>query len=322
MSDDIEVFSDGSAGFVSARVPAWHRLGTVVESAMTANDVLKLAQLADWNVRQVQASFTENGITYPIPNRFATVRTNPVTGEPNPIEVVSDQYSVFQNEELAGVIDSVVDASGAHFETAGSLQNGRKVFVNMKLPEGFTVAGMDTEKHDLYMLGTTNHDGRGRIQFVTTPVRVVCQNTLTAALGNLVTDFKIRHKGDLGVKVQEVRDALEIQHQGIEEFQAAAERMLNTSMDDKAFTAMVDKLWPESNNLTARRRDHKLQWLWHDAKTTDLIRGTRWGAWQAVTEYIDHYDAPTGSAENRALRAVEGLGSTRKEKAYKLLAVS
>lgn len=323
MSHDIEVFEDGSAGFVSSRVPAWHRLGTVVADAMTASDVLKLAQLADWNVRQVQATFTENGVTYPIPNRFATVRTNPVTGEPNPIEVVSNQYSVFQNEELAGIIDSVVDASGAHFETAGSLQGGRKVFVNMKLPEGFTVAGMDTEKHDLYMLGTTNHDGRGRIQFITTPVRVVCQNTLALAQRNLVTDFRIRHKGNLGVKVQEVRDALEIAHKGIEEFQAAAERMLNTPMGDDAFNAIVRELWPEGSNPNAiTRRNDKLSWLWHDATTTDLIRGTRWGAWQAITEYIDHYDTPTGSAEARALRAVEGSGEARKEKAYKMLAVA
>lgn len=320
MSHDIEVFEDGSAGFVSARVPAWHRLGQVVADAMTASDVLDQAKLSKWDVRLSQLYITgADGNPQAVQDRFATVRTNPVTGEVDPLGLVSDHYQVFQNEELANVIDTVVDVSGAHFETAGSLQGGRKVFVNMKLPEGFTVAGMDSEKHDLCLLGTTSHDGKGKIQFITTPVRVVCQNTLTAARRDMKTDFSIRHKGNLGVKVQEVRDALEIQHKAVEEFQAEAERMLDTPMSDESFLAVMDKLWAPSESKAAERKNDKLQWLWHEAKTLDGIRGTRWGAWQAVTEYVDHYDAPQGTNEKRALRATEGSGGVRKEKAYKLL---
>lgn len=321
MPHDIEIFEDGSAAFVSAREAAWHWLGTVVDEAMNASEVLEISQLAGWDIRLSQLYIMDGGETQAVPDRFATVRTNPVSKAVEPLGLVSDHYQVFQNEELAEVLDTVVDVSGAHFETAGSLRNGRRVFVNMKLPGGFTVAGKDTEKHELYLLGTTTHDGKSKIQFAVTPVRVVCKNTLTAGLRSMVSGYGISHKGDLKVKVQDVRDGLEMQIKAVDDFQAEAERMLDNAFTDREFAELTRTLWGKPQSAAAERREDKLNWLWHEASTLGGIRGTNWGAWQAITEYVDHYDAPTGTAANRALRSVDGAGLARKEAAYKLLAV-
>lgn len=323
MSHGLERFADGTTAYAGVG-PAWHRLGVNVSEAMTATEVLSQAQLAGWNVRKSPSYILVPGpdgteVPQAVPNRFHTVRTNPVTGGTDPLGEVSDRYQLFQNEELAEVIDTVADVSGAHFDTAGSLQDGRKVFVNMKLPEGFTVAGMDTEQHDVYLLGIATHDGKAVSQFITTPVRVVCQNTLSAGLSSLITRFGIRHRGDMALKVQEVRDALEVQHKAIDDFQAEAERMLNTAMSEVGFKALVDKLWTPGESPARQRVADKMDWLWSEAPTLEGIRDTRWAAWQAVTEYVDHHDSPTGSDTNRALRAVDSTGLKRKETAYKLL---
>ena len=325
MSHGLEQFADGSTAYAGVG-PAWHRLGANVSEAMTATEVLQRAQLAGWNVRKSPSYILVPGpdgteVPQAVPNRFHVVRTNPVDGGTDPLGEVSDRYQLFQNEELASVIDTVADVSGAHFDTAGSLQDGRKVFVNMKLPNGFTVAGKDTEEHDVYLLGIATHDGKAQTQFITTPVRVVCQNTLSAGLNSLITRFGVSHRGDMDVKVQEVRDALEVQHKALDDFQAEAERMLDAAMSREAFASTVTQLFGKSESPAAERRNAKMAWLWDEAPTLEGIRGTRWAAWQAITEYVDHYDSPTGSAENRAVRAVDGTGLKRKEAAYKLLAV-
>lgn len=304
------------------RVPVFRGAGVTVVNAESASEMLSQSGLAGWDVRK-QAIFTadRDGNPFEVTDKKATVRTDPATGDTDVLGIVSNHYQVFQNEELADVMDKVADVSGSHYDTAGSFRQGKRVFVSMQLPGTFTVAGLDTETHNTYLLGTTTHDGKGQIQYVTTPVRVICQNTLSTGLKSMVTQFAVRHKGEMSVKVQEVRDALELQHKAIDDFQAEAERMLNESMTDMEFAKLTSNLWAPSETNVAKIREDKLSWLWKEADTVEGIRGTNWGAYQVITEYTDHYDAPSGTPHHRASRAVDGAGLTRKEKAFSLLAV-
>ncbi len=116
------------------------------------------------------------------------------------------------------------------------------------------------------------------------------------------------------------------------EFQAEAERMLDTAMTDAQFDAITRQLWPvhdgeasvRTRNNTARR-DHELRYLWHDADTNTAIRDTRWAGYQAVTEYLDHY-TPVGpkrdSGKVRAERAISDASTALKTRAFDLLAVT
>ncbi len=127
------------------------------------------------------------------------------------------------------------------------------------------------------------------------------------------------------------REALGLTFRYMGEFQTEAERMLDTAMTDTQFTALVRDLWPVSEQASLRtrnstaRRDTELTYLWHDADTNAPIRGTRWAAYQAVTEYLDHY-TPVGPKRDavrvRAERAISDASTGLKTRAFDLLTVT
>src|SRR5450631_4473032 len=94
MVHDLETWSGGrSASFVSARQHAWHRLGTVLPAEFDAADAMRYAKLGGWNVRtqslQTTPMLSADGVdVLAVPEHFATVRTNPVTGRPDVLGVV------------------------------------------------------------------------------------------------------------------------------------------------------------------------------------------------------------------------------------------
>jgi phage/plasmid-like protein (TIGR03299 family) len=334
MAHELEKFADGTTGFVTAREHAWHRLGTVLPSEFTASQAMEHARLGWWNVRKehLQAVVpTADGVsTIDVPDRFATVRTNPVTGRPEVLGVVGPTYVPIQNEEHTDLLDVLVDESGAHFETAGSLKGGRQVFITMKLPETLSVGGIDAV--ETYLCAVNSHDGSTAFRLMVTPVRVVCANTLAAATRRAKSSFSIQHTAGAKGQIQAARDALGLTFRYLGEFQTEAERMLDAAMTDSEFAALVREVWPvnldgasvRTRNSVARR-DHELTYLWHDADTQSAIRGTRWAAWQAVTEYLDHY-TPVGKDRDasrvRAERAVSDSTTALKTRAFDLLAVT
>jgi len=181
MAHELETWSDGTASFVSAREHAWHRLGTVLPAEFDAAQAMQYARLGGWNVRtmalQTAPVLSDDGVfgALPVPDQFATVRTNPVSGSVDVLGVVGRGYTVIQNEEHADLLNRVVDEGGAHFETAGSLRGGRSVFLSMKLPRTMNVGGIDPV--DLYLIALNSHDGTSAFRLLVSPVRVVCANT-------------------------------------------------------------------------------------------------------------------------------------------------
>src|SRR4051794_33281079 len=164
MAHEIETFDDGTAAFVTARTDAWHRLGITTRDCLTAEQVMTTARLGGWNVRTVPltaADMTADGVsTLPVTDHFATVRTHPMTGQPDVLGVVGSGYTVVQNEEHCELLNLLVDEAGAHFETAGSLRGGRETFVTMKLPQSITLAGTQgSDQVELYLAAMSSHDG-------------------------------------------------------------------------------------------------------------------------------------------------------------------
>jgi phage/plasmid-like protein (TIGR03299 family) len=199
-----------SASFVSARRHAWHRLGTVLPAEFTAADAMRHAKLGGWNVRtqalQTTPMLSSDGVdTLDVPEHFATVRTNPVTGRPDVLGVVGRGYTPIQNEEHADLLDALVDESGAHFETAGSLKGGRQVFLTMKLPDTMLIGGIDPV--DLYIVACNSHDGTSAFR-QGLPVRVVCTNTQAVKIRRAQSSFLIRHTSGARGYIGHARDAL------------------------------------------------------------------------------------------------------------------
>ena len=329
MAHDLENIG-GRTAFVTARQHAWHRLGMVLPEAFTAAEAMEHAQLGGWNVRKEPLQTVvlgPDGVTnLPVPERFATVRTNPATSRPEVLGVVGAQYRPIQNEALADVLDALVDESGAHFETAGSLKGGRQVFLTMKLPQGIRVGGVD--QVDTYLAALNSHDGTSAFRLIVTPVRIVCANTQAAALRRAQSSFSIQHSAGATGRIQAARNALDLTFAYMSALQAEADRLIEQAMTEAQFVQVTRQLWEVDESASRRvqanagRREAHLVDLFSNAATNAGIRATRWAGYQAITEYLDHFaQVPAGrdAALVRAERVVSGTGAALKARAFDLI---
>ena len=321
----------GSASFVSARQHAWHKLGTVLPGTFTAAEAMDYAHLGGWNVRKEPLTtapiLSADGVdVIEVPDFFATVRTNPVTGRPNVLGVVGSSYTPVQNEAHADVLNAVVDQSGADFETAGSLRGGRQVFMSMKLPDTMLIGGVDPI--DLYLIALNSHDGSSAFRLLVSPVRVVCANTQAAALRNARSSFSIRHTAGATGRIAQARQALDLTFAYAQAFQAEADRMIEQTITDEQFAAVIGQVWPtEATSKRTHAADDRLRELRKLRRASltisETIRPTRWGAYQAITEYVDFVSpmrSRSAGQDQRAERAVTGTGPVAKAKAFELIA--
>lgn len=315
MAHNLETYGD-QASFVSARESAWHTLGTVTSDALSAADAARLAHLDGWDVRKIPLTTAgtdaDSGIV--IPNKVATVRTNPYTQASDVLGVVGIGYKVIQNEQAFDVLDAIVDEGGAHFETAGSILGGTRVFMSMKMPEGMMVGG--TDAHDLYLLATNSHDGGSAFTLGVTPVRVVCNNTLDMALGGLRQKWTMRHTSNVEGKIALARESLKLTYKYADEFTAQMDALLDQEFTTEQFNAMVKA---ELILDTASEHDgwkdrvalgrKQLSDLFVNAETNEFGRGTKWAALNAATEYADWYMPVKGAdpdGSKRATRIMSG----------------
>jgi phage/plasmid-like protein (TIGR03299 family) len=329
--------SDGTTvdHFVSARVPAWHRLGTVFDRPMTVVEAMEKAHLAGWNVRKIDLAGTdtlisEDGVTsedVDFPEWKGVVRTNPVSGKTERLGVVGAGYHHVQNEEHGEFLEALLDMSGARFiETAGALRNGRHVFYCAKLPEQMLIGGVDAI--DTFVTTMNGHDGTRALMAVASPVRVVCANTEAAAIASARQKWATRHTKKASKAVEEARQALSMTFKFNEAFQAEAERMLDAALSVDEFTKIVNTVFEPvrdsdspTTQSTKKVRDRTLIQLFTEADTQAKVAGTRWAGYNAVTEYIDHFAAATGKGATakmtaRSLSAVDGKGFQLKADAF------
>lgn len=180
--------------FYAGREKPWHGLGTQVEEAPTSADALRLAGL-DWTVQRKPIQVCGGR---KVDNFFANVRSS----DGAVLGVVSDRYQVVQNAEAFAFTDALIGGEGqVHYETAGSLMGGRKIWLLAKLPDTEIVG----DKTEPYLCFSNTHDGSGAIRVCMTPIRVVCNNTLNIALNGAKRAWSVRHTGDIQAKLQEAR---------------------------------------------------------------------------------------------------------------------
>jgi len=314
MGHELNELEENVFSFADARSDAWHRLGTQVGHTMTATEALDAAHLANWNVRKVELKAQDDLTTglLDVDNRWATIYTNPLTGQSQYLGTVGSHYDPIQNEKNADLLNAITTESGAHFETAGSLRGGRQTFITMKMPETMMVGGADAV--DMYLVALNSHDGNGAFKFLITPVRVVCANTQAAALGAAKASFSIRHVRGATGHIQEAREALGLTFKYVEAFEAEAEKMLAKPLRDAAFFKATARLFNGDIAATARQKKTALahvngvRQVWEDSPTMEGIKGTRWGGYQAITEYADHFmsvrNTGKSDATSRAFRSV------------------
>jgi len=285
----------------AARQPAWHGLGTVVDTAQSSDQAIRLGGL-DWSVEQrpLQAVHPDTGDTHPTDEWVANVRTdtNRVLG------VVSPRYQPFQNRDAFRFADALVGEANAKYETAGALRGGRRVWMLLKLPE--TIAVSPNDPVQPYLLVYNTFDASSALRALLTCTRVVCANTVAMALnrgrGEGVT---IRHRGDLDVHVDQARQTLGLVRQRLDQYQQDCTLLRDTPLDGDRLTGYFRGLLPPLNkDASNREKAHRARLLarWqanavNDLNSLDGMQGTAWAAVNAVTEHANHGRAFRGSSD-------------------------
>jgi phage/plasmid-like protein (TIGR03299 family) len=297
----------------SVREVPWHGIGTIVENAMTAEEAIQEAGL-DWEVelKPLKAYMGHDARPQyvPVASRSGVVRTsdNEVLG------VVGDNYVPFQNREAFTFFDNLVDSGEAKYETAGSLRGGKWVWLTARFPQTMQIGGIDP--HDLYLLLSTSHDGSRAITASVTMVRVVCTNTLNVAIRGAKRRWSVRHVTTAKDRFREARDALEMTFRYTGTIVEQAEELLRQEFTDEQFRRLAEELIPDTP-----RRQSKIDVLrqaYNESPNLDNIRGTRWAAFNAVSEYSDWLKG-FRTEEAQVLSIWDGGAQSMKDKALTLL---
>lgn len=281
----------------------WHGLGTRLESApTTAAEAIKAAHL-DWNVGLKRIYAWEAANFYEIPDRKAVVRLDQWgTQECEPLALVGNDYHVLQNRDAFDFFDPIVQTGKVCYHTAGALGKGERIWVLAMVDEPISVKGVD--KVEKYLLLSNGHDGRTSLQVRFTPVRVVCQNTLSAALGRGEDLFKSYHDSRMNrnlANVQETVKSILVRYAMLgEKYNAFAGTPMNTAK----LHQFVEAVFPEpkrKQNESDRRHEMALERNdYHRSESIRLfeygrgnresqIKGTLWAAYNGVAELVDHH---------------------------------
>lgn len=287
---------------VSGRgVVPWHRIGTVVDGLLTAEEALTLGGL-DWTVSKRPVSVPDSeGTLVGVPGQHALMRDT----DDQFYGFCTDEYQIYQNAECFDFMDTLVDSGEAKYDTAGSLANGRKVFMTALVGEGFTVRDAD-DKIETYLLVTTSHDAKQSLVAAVATVRVVCQNTLTLALSGAKSKWTLRHKSSMSGKIAEARESLGIALKYQDAMQEEIDRLLDVEVTKDDFAAVLTNALPDQ----ARKKDRSLDeilGIWASEPTVVNYEGadTGYGALNAFTFWADHVKE-SRSDEARFKTVVDG----------------
>lgn len=321
----LEIGSAGQVAFASRKEPAWHLLGTVFDEAeaVTTSQMLAKAYLNNWHVRLEELALATGQSAEWVQEQFAVVRDNPFTpGDVDVLSIVGGRYKIVQNEDLFAFGDNLLDGGG-QWETAGSIKGGRQVFGSLLLPKEIVIDGQGAnDKIKTYLLVHTSHDGTVGVQAATTPVRVVCQNTLNYALAGVKQSFKMRHTATIEGRIQSAREAMALSFAYADAFEAEAKALYAKSMTTAEFHKVALSLYPapvEDKKGSKTRHDNKIDLLTSlftgvpfvegAPNTSANIAGTAWAGLNALTERLDWYRTPRNGEFASVAEAASGFST-------------
>lgn len=296
----------GQHSFMSVQQKAWHGLGQIVSDYPTSEQAMRYAGL-DFTVAKrplfVTPTNADDGLNIPeieVPNYSATVRTD----TDQVLGVVGEDYHIVQNHEAFAFFDAIVGGgTGIMYETAGALGNGESVFITAKLP-GYIRVGNGDDVTEKYLFLSTGHVAKRSITVAFTPIRVVCQNTLNAALQHMENVVRIRHTEGAkerlvqAHRVMGIADTLSTQLEGLFN-QWTKVRITDSELRGLIQMAMApnretlanlqqgrtDEVSTLYKNTVDRVYEYALA---SDTQQLETTKGTLFGAYNAVTGYFQN----------------------------------
>lgn len=305
-----------SDNFFTVRKPAWHGLGAVLPEHPTREEAQQLAHpwepvtepvyLGDVQLVPQITHFPsgtevidgyEPTTVYTEVEGFKAVRRSDNAAL---LGVVGDGYEPVTNGEMWDIAEALQgEAADVRFETAGSLQGGRKVWILIRLAEPLQIKGDPNGATLPYYSLQNSHNGSGAFRGQATMTRIVCANTAHIADQEAKvrgTEFTFRHTKNVRDRIDEARQALAGWRSSLEEWQQLNEHMVLLDMTPDDVDAFLDRWIPmpppgtASERVIANVEEARAQWrAAYASPTCEGIRGTAAGVFAASTEYAEHY---------------------------------
>lgn len=268
--------------YTETKAPAWHNLGTPLNRPSTARKAVEAAGL-DFTVVKKPMDTIEK--MWPRRYDWAMVRRD--TGAF--LGVVGDSYEPVQNRDAFEFFDTLVGGGGAVYETAGVIGRGERMWMLAKLPGFIRVRGKDLVNK--YILLMNNHGGGSPVRAKLTPLRLVCNNALTATWQG-TAEVRIHHTRNTAENLTQAHRLLALSEFAYKQLENTFNRLAQRMMTEKELLEYVTALVPDNEEREddARTKEIRNQVLaLHESgQGSSLARGTLWGAYNSVAEYTDH----------------------------------
>jgi len=329
MSHMIET-TNGKANIAYSGKTPWHNLGQKLDNAFDAETALREANL-DWEV-EVAPVYYEKLVNRDELGNHQFVKHIKVergkvvlrkdTGDE--LGVVGPKYSPLQNKDSFSFFDGLFGKDTCRYETAGFTGKGERIWLLANMADQDPIEILPDDVVQQYLLLTNSHDGSYAAMASFTPIRVVCNNTLTAAVGDMMkksSTVRVKHVGDVADRMQFAGKILAqagVYYDEVKNlFQSFAKKQLNGEQTrNYIHTSLFDDN-KETNSRT--KKVDEVEGLMHTGRGSDIngVRGTVWGAYNAITEYVDHHKKYRGGDAKRLEASQFGTGRYLKNKALK-----
>lgn len=316
MAHELEILENGEASMAYVGETPWHKLGKRVPADVSPQQMLKAANL-DWTVEKRQLFFKSDSGPV-LTNSHALVRST----DEKVLTVISDKWNPVQNIEAFEFFNDFVVAGDMAMHTAGSLRNGKMVWAMAEIKESFELFGGD--KVEGYLLFSNPHEFGRSIDIRFTPVRVVCNNTLTMALGSghkfaVKVNHRAKFDGDM------VKETLGVAKDQLQRYKEQAQFLGQKKYNKETIVEYFNRVFPSmskddeklSNTLEpiSRQAQDALAVV-HTQPGAHFAEGSWWQAFNAVTYLTDHKLGR--SQDSRLNSAWYGVNRVKKEKALTL----
>lgn len=272
----------------SVRETPWHKLGVVLDNPPTIQEAIDLSGL-NWGV-ELKPLFLGNG---DLVDHKAVVRQD----SGNVLGIVGPRYQPLQNAQAFDWFNPFIENGEVALETAGSLDEGRRIWVMAKIARdpSVIVKGDEILK---YLMLSNSHDGTLAIRVGYTPIRIVCANTLAMAhSSNASKLIRVRHTASSKVALDKLRDIMNIVDREFEataeQFRFLASRTFNQKDIREYVKAVLGKEKIADEDLPTRTKnqlDEIIGLIDHANQKLNGVDGTYWAAYNAVNQYLN-YDA-------------------------------
>lgn len=268
-------------------ITPWHELGEVRENF----EIGDLYRIMDWSTELVRCQTLTGDIT----DSYATVRVNEDGKRIVLGAGLSEKYTILQNKELIQIVEPFVE-SGCALETAGTLKNGQRVWIMLRLAKDLHIGSQDVINQ--YIMVSNDHAGRQAAKFGLIGIRVVCQNTLNAAEENHASKLiRIYHQGNVNENLKTVASMLDHVNGRFVNYGINLEKMTGKSINQRDLKRFIENCFLPTYSDNRKELDSFLQkteariiQLFESGDGSDLkeAKGTVYGAYQAVNAYLNH----------------------------------